>query len=597
MIKLFPYQKLAVNFAVNKENIFIEAPTGSGKSVIISYLARYYINQGKKVIVSTNTNQLALQLLENIEKLEFENPELNNNPVVDIVVGKNNYLDLEKIDLENFAKFIDVKDVIKELSKLENSNSNKDYLIDIFLDKLDIDEASKEILSKILQTNKDKDLKSFNDVDIAVTNHYYLIYKILFTKEDLKDYVFILDEAHQIAEAMEAIYTKNFSLFRYKYLLDKLINDIKFLDFKGKKTTLKKLFSLQTTTYDLLKKTVKENIAGFFFLKDEKHMKIINMLIRHLTKEDFLKLKQKLQKISLPTEQAKIKNLFIEEWEELIEISKTPLKDIGIYYSPSKGYPRLSITKKEFFIALREFWNKIDNIKAFSATLTIPNDDEYYKKRLNIGKDKKITYYQIPPVFKKEQINYTIIDNSFPKPNSSEDYVDIEWIKAIGDYILKTYEEKNSLVLMGSFLEVDTLFEYFNTCDIPVPVLKAERKKSAYRIVEKFKKENGILIATRNYGVGIDLKEELLEKLYITKLPYPVMGNKKWLELKAQDKLKGTNLSYFLSVNEMLLNLKQWIGRLIRSPKDKGDLYLLDSRINKNNLYSRIVNLINNMYQ
>ncbi len=49
-------------------------------------------------------------------------------------------------------------------------------------------------------------------------------------------------------------------------------------------------------------------------------------------------------------------------------------------------------------------------------------------------------------------------------------------------------------------------------------------------------------------------------------------------------------------INEMLLNLKQWIGKLIRDCEDKGDLYILDSRVNKNYLYSKVVNLINNMF-
>jgi Rad3-related DNA helicase len=80
-------------------------------------------------------------------------------------------------------------------------------------------------------------------------------------------------------------------------------------------------------------------------------------------------------------------------------------------------------------------------------------------------------------------------------------------------------------------------------------------------------------------------------------LPYPVIGNKKWIEMMRQDKLKGTNMSHFLMINEMLLNLKQWIGRLIRTSNDKGDLYILDSRVNKINIKSKVEKLIINSFR
>ena len=595
MIKLHPYQKIAINFAKDQNNIFIEAPTGSGKSIMISYLAQYFANQGKKVIVSTSTNQLALQLLDVIQNTNFK--DINSKFYTDIVIGKNNYLDLKNLDLKIFEDFIDIKEVIKELNNLKQQ-TNKEYLIDVFLDRLDIDEEAKDILSKLLQTKNEKEnLNNFENVDISVTNHFYLIYKTLFSKSDFDNYVFIFDEVHQVSDAMETIYTNNFSLFRFKYLLNELIQNIKNLNFRGQKTLIKNLFALQTVTNDLLKATSKENLAGLSFINDVSQYTNIKLIIKHLTKENFLKLKKKLEKISLPSNLIKLQSLLLEEWNEFIEIANTPVNEIGIQYSSVKGYPRLSVTKKEYYSALRIFWNKINNIKGFSATLTIPNDNKYYLKRLNIDPNKKIIFYQITPIFKKEQINYYIVDKSFPKPNSDEEFVDIEWVKSLGDFIANTHENKNSLILLGSFLEVDALYDYLQLLNISTNVLKAQRGKSVYRIIKKFKKEGGILIATRNYGFGIDLKGKMLEKLYIAKLPYPVMGSKKWIELKKQDKLKGTNLTYFLAINEMLLNLKQWIGRLIRTPQDKGNLYILDSRVNKQNIYLKTEKLIKTMFK
>jgi Rad3-related DNA helicase len=93
MIKLYPHQKLATKFAINNDFVFIEAPTGSGKSIMISYLAHYYRNKKKKVIVSTHTNQLALELLYAIKNNEIKGVKVKKENI-DIVVGKNNYLDI-----------------------------------------------------------------------------------------------------------------------------------------------------------------------------------------------------------------------------------------------------------------------------------------------------------------------------------------------------------------------------------------------------------------------------------------------------------------------------------------------------------------------
>jgi ATP-dependent DNA helicase DinG len=208
-----------------------------------------------------------------------------------------------------------------------------------------------------------------------------------------------------------------------------------------------------------------------------------------------------------------------------------------------------------------------------------------------------VEYLQLNPVFDISQINYFIADKTFPKPNTTKDSVDIEWIKAIGNFIVETHENKNSLILMGGFLEVDNLYEYLENLHLGINLFRANRNKEPKEIIEEFENKGGILIATKNYGNEIDLKEKLFEKLYIAKLPYPILGSNKWLELIKKDKSQNTSSSYFLMNNEMLMNLKQWIGRLIRTPNDKGNLYILDSRVNKINIKPRVEEVIKSSFK
>ena len=104
----------------------------------------------------------------------------------------------------------------------------------------------------------------------------------------------------------------------------------------------------------------------------------------------------------------------------------------------------------------------------------------------------------------------------------------------------------------------------------------AEQGKSVQNVIESFKKSGGILIATRNYATGINLKGDALERLFITKLPYPVHTTKKWAILKE----RNIDRFWIEYTNDMVMNFRQAIGRLICSPEDTGKIFLLDGKFN-----------------
>ena len=106
--------------------------------------------------------------------------------------------------------------------------------------------------------------------------------------------------------------------------------------------------------------------------------------------------------------------------------------------------------------------------------------------------------------------------------------------------------------------------------------------------VEKIKKrfmlgEGKILLGAGAFWEGIDLPENNLEMVIVTRLPFQspdtVLNKARYRKLEK----KGINSFYNLALPEAILRLQQGWGRLIRTPKDKGIFVLLDSRIaNKN---------------
>ena len=97
-------------------------------------------------------------------------------------------------------------------------------------------------------------------------------------------------------------------------------------------------------------------------------------------------------------------------------------------------------------------------------------------------------------------------------------------------------------------------------------------------VKNKFKEEtDSVLFSTGIFWEGIDIKGESLSNLIIARLPFPIVDPV--LEYRMNSHEKGGFEKVFLS--EMLIKLKQGIGRLIRSEDDKGIVSILDCRARK----------------
>lgn len=98
---------------------------------------------------------------------------------------------------------------------------------------------------------------------------------------------------------------------------------------------------------------------------------------------------------------------------------------------------------------------------------------------------------------------------------------------------------------------------------------------------------NGVLFASDAAGEGVDIVGDTLSNLIIVKLPFAVPDP---ISKYEQSIVGGLN-NYLKTINtpNMLIKLKQYVGRLIRSEKDTGIVAILDSRVNSEGKYRNIV--------
>jgi Rad3-related DNA helicase len=97
-------------------------------------------------------------------------------------------------------------------------------------------------------------------------------------------------------------------------------------------------------------------------------------------------------------------------------------------------------------------------------------------------------------------------------------------------------------------------------------------------LVEAFKNDgNGILIGTKSFWEGVDIPGKALSLVCISKLPFPTPD----ITIRAENELYkrlGKNGFLLASVYRMIIDLKQGVGRLIRSESDIGGIVLFDPR-------------------
>ena len=679
--------KKAIDIKPHKISLF-EAPTGFGKSVVINTIAEYIALQKKKVIIATPTNHLAIELLDifkNDNRFSFD-----NSLDIDIVVGKNNYFDIDNFQKEVY-EYIDKNEVIKYIS---NISTNEDYLIETLFNSITIEEPNKKIVEEIIACKETKEfMKEFSDVDIAITNYAYLLTNVFHVKDfDISQYVVIGDEVHTLIETAENILTNSFSVFRYKNISKQLESVLK--EEKIKNKSLLNMLSDHTKTMDnVLSKYSFANRAGDFYVQNytDEHgitHELRNAINKKIGSGKNLKsfdaaLYSSLHKIVEKSSSEKLRTIykiFSSERNEMLATLNSK-QDLTIYLSPSKGFPTINSAKGDVRgWMMSYFWDKVESFIGLSATIKSSEDDkaafsnlgitrgsfENWLKRVDellaftdsfgrlptededeylklyefamnqkrgyqdgwleprkrdiliqkfginffkglvekpfggtktVDKVEHIKYgvIEYKPVFQKKQAKVFLPSEDLIAPQPLEGEKENEWFSMVGQAVFKNYENKNSLVICGSFYEVDNIRTILQKLLPNENIIYAQKNVPSAQAINRFKKEGGILIGTRNFGTGVNLPGKELEKLFITKIPFPIFTTKKWMDIKENDRKFNTSFYNYAYLSAMLITFRQWIGRLIRTKEDRGDLYLLDSRYHNKRYKTKIYHWLNRM--
>jgi len=224
-----------------------------------------------------------------------------------------------------------------------------------------------------------------------------------------------------------------------------------------------------------------------------------------------------------------------------------------------------------------------------SATFTINNSFEFFFNKYQISKSdfsnlNTKTYES--PFFYEDQSKFFIY-------NKSIDINSSDYINDVSNQISSVCKTlcKRTLVLCTSYKQVraisNNLKNNFNLNDDNLFIQTSKHSKK--KLLDNFKSSTaGILIATSTFWEGVDLKGDLLEVLFIIRIPFVNPSNPYSYHLSNKIESQGGNSFYDLQLPNAILKLKQGVGRLIRSDKDSGICIMTDTRLS-NSRYGKFI--------
>ena len=601
----------------NKNHIFVEVPTGVGKSFAYLVPAILFAKKyQRKAVISTHTINLQEQLI--YKDIPFLHEVMPVEFKASLMKGKANYICPKRLRRAN-----------------DSSNTLFESDEQIFLDRLNLwvnqtnDGTRSDIAFPILEnvwsdvcaergvcstkTCGVKDTECFfqkaklelADSDVIIVNHH--LFFTLFDgilDENSEGYLYkndflIFDEAHTLeAIAADHLYPRlTREMLRYNLL--KLYNE------KKRKGFLLAFPSLHI--FPIIHNLLELNQDFFSGLKEklfhmsggrmerlaervyEPHVteNILDGELTHLL-DSLRKLRQNCRDEWMENEL----NEYILRFSQFryliadfIEMRKNEeRKDEFVYWVEiASQRPDANISICSSPIDLSDFFRenifRADHTAVFtSATLTIDNRFIYFKKRFGgeIARELKL-----PSQFDFASQVKMYIPRNIPAPSKENNELYQQALTDNIEHYINLTGGKALVLFTNSYLmrkTADTIRERLNGDGMDI-LIQGEGM-SRRHLLDEFKNNiDSVLFGLDSFWLGVDVPGEALSNLIITKLPFQVPDHP---VIKAKMEFidsRGGNSFMEYSLPEAILKFRQGIGRLIRSKEDRGIVVILDSRI------------------
>lgn len=228
-----------------------------------------------------------------------------------------------------------------------------------------------------------------------------------------------------------------------------------------------------------------------------------------------------------------------------------------------------------------KFYPWIKSALFTSATLAVQGDLSYFVGKMGMqmdGPGKRPFLKVFPDEQARDSRTSVMVAKYLPKPSAAE------YGEALNNTLLQVLPqvEENTLVL---FTSVATMMK---AQAVLAPAF-AEKNKlllcqhvdgSLDGLVSMFRASRGAcLLGCQTLWEGVDFPGDSLKLLVVTKLPFPNPSDPLVAGISNDMKSRGENTFKNFFVPEAYMELRQGLGRLIRTESDSGKILILDNRV------------------
>jgi DNA excision repair protein ERCC-2 len=408
-------------------------------------------------------------------------------------------------------------------------------------------------------------------VDIIIGDYNYIFdpkaYLRRFFEDDERQYVFLVDEVHNLIERSRNMYSfdiKKTSILEVRRVIGKYNKRVyskisklneKMLEFRRElqeEDSLEKIIEvdIEALYYDFFNIT----IALDKWLQENRINKDYNIVLDFYFKcHDYLRLYEYF-------DDTYVSRVELEEKNELI------------YHCQCLDTSKI----------LERMYERACSSVLFSATL---KPMRYYKNLLGLNDG---LHMQLDSPFDRENINVHVV-NSISTYYKERRYYYSEVAKLINDMCKDSMG--NYLVFLPSFEYIDELEAYLGKISHDIVIQNRGMKEDERTVfIEGFKKINeergklGLAVIGGLFSEGVDFRGEELIGVMVVGVGMPKITYERNVLKEYYEEQYGAGFDYayiYPGMNKVL----QAGGRLIRTETDKGDLYLVDKRYGRVKYY------------
>ncbi|GAA0480913.1 ATP-dependent DNA helicase DinG [Salinibacillus aidingensis] len=607
-----------------EKHAFVEAETGTGKTLAYLLPGLYYaLQHNERIVISTYTTQLQSQLLDQEIPLLKSLFPVSFDAV--IVKGKSHYLSLKKFEQElekppwddNYDVILTKALLLVWITETDSGDVDELHLPSsgrIFWRRVNA-EAERTLDPKspwFSRTYYQRIRRRAQKAHLIITNHALLCTDMVHDYEFLPSYQYaIVDEGHHLDRTasrhfgmkvdyvsiqyllneLEEILTDNQSLeeiaeakehadYLFRYLFDFVQNQ------KGNRSSYNDIGRIQTlfNRQDMEEDTVVflGDLASRFIFS----LKDLSVRLDHnkesIQTDESMNQEEDEEEINRKIEQvdALIQNLHLFLYEE----ETSMIKWIEIEAKGARNAVYLYCEPIETGSLLKQqFYQQKKSVVLTSATLTIRNSFSYILTRNGLEEDEVFTK-KIPSPFSYEDQVQLLVPNDLPQINKDKEE---DFLSAISYniYELAQITEGRMLVLFTSYQMLRKTHEmlkgFFDQDDFMI-ISQGISSGSRSRLQKNFQSFNrAILLGTSSFWEGIDIPGEDLSSVVIVRLPFEPPGHPVYHAKAEALREEGKNPFMQLALPNAVIRFKQGFGRLIRSSKDRGIVFVCDGRLMK----------------